>query len=169
MCHRYIDHLPLAHAQLGTWPATQAYTLTGNWTGDLLVCRLALNPLNHTSHGADVNFFTLKYTANFSIQVYQLILAKNKQWEQVYHILASSFSFLWLSNLNVMNDKAHLILIFILLITDKSKQFQLPLRYLLLLFWELLIYVIYLFFCQKISIIFNSLFYLLTFYKTYYC
>ena len=35
--------------QLGTWPATQACVLTGNWTGDLLVCRLVLNPLNHTS------------------------------------------------------------------------------------------------------------------------
>ena len=30
MCERYIDRLPLAHPQLGTWPATQACALTGN-------------------------------------------------------------------------------------------------------------------------------------------
>ena len=33
----------------GTWPTTQARTLTGNQTSDLLVCRLAFNPLTHTS------------------------------------------------------------------------------------------------------------------------
>ena len=33
----------------GTWPATQACALIGNWTGNPLVCRLALNPLSHTS------------------------------------------------------------------------------------------------------------------------
>ena len=41
--------LPLAHPQLGTWPATKACTLAGNRTGDPLVSRLALNPLSHTS------------------------------------------------------------------------------------------------------------------------
>ena len=35
--------LPLAHLLLGTWPATQAYALTGNWTGD------PSNPLSYTS------------------------------------------------------------------------------------------------------------------------
>ena len=35
--------------QLGTWPTTQACALTGNRTGDPLVCRPALNPLSHTS------------------------------------------------------------------------------------------------------------------------
>ena len=43
--------LPLAHSPLGTWPETQACTLTGNRTANLLVHRLALNPLNHTSQG----------------------------------------------------------------------------------------------------------------------
>ena len=33
----------------GTWPAIQACALTRNRTGDLLVCRLVLNPLSHTS------------------------------------------------------------------------------------------------------------------------
>ena len=36
---------------LGTWPSTQACALTGNWTGDSLVCRPALNPLSYTSQG----------------------------------------------------------------------------------------------------------------------
>ena len=47
MWERYINRLPLAQPQLGTWPATQACALTGNRTGDLLV----INPLSHTSQG----------------------------------------------------------------------------------------------------------------------
>ena len=41
--------LPLAHPSLGTWPTTQACSLTGDWTSDPLVLRLALNSLSHTS------------------------------------------------------------------------------------------------------------------------
>ena len=36
------------HPLLGTWPATQPCALTRDWTGDPLVCRLALSPLSHT-------------------------------------------------------------------------------------------------------------------------
>ena len=43
--------LPLARPLPGTIPATQACALTGNRTSDLLVCRLVLNPLSHTSQG----------------------------------------------------------------------------------------------------------------------
>ena len=43
--------LPLTHAALGTWPATQARALTRNQISNPLVCRLALNPLSHTSQG----------------------------------------------------------------------------------------------------------------------
>ena len=43
--------LPLMHPLLGTWPTTQARVLTGNRTSDLLVRRLALNPLSNTSQG----------------------------------------------------------------------------------------------------------------------
>ena len=42
--------------QLGTWPATQACAVTGNQTGNLLVCRLMLNPLSHTSQGRMLAF-----------------------------------------------------------------------------------------------------------------
>ena len=38
---------------LGTGSATQARALTGNRTSDNLVCRLALNPLSHTSQGCN--------------------------------------------------------------------------------------------------------------------
>ena len=51
MCKRYIDQLPLACPQLGTWPATQACALTGNWTSDPCVHRPALKPLSHASWG----------------------------------------------------------------------------------------------------------------------
>ena len=43
--------LPFIHPLLGTWPATQAYALTGNRTSDLLVRRLGLNPLSHARQG----------------------------------------------------------------------------------------------------------------------
>ena len=51
MCEKYIDWLPLVHPQLGTWLVTQACALTGSRTSNLSVCRLALNPLSHTSQG----------------------------------------------------------------------------------------------------------------------
>ena len=44
---RNINQLPLAGAQVGTWPAT----LTRNQTGDLSLRRPALNPKSHTSQG----------------------------------------------------------------------------------------------------------------------
>ena len=43
--------LLLVCSLLGTQPATQVCALTGTWTRDPLVHRLALNPLSHTSQG----------------------------------------------------------------------------------------------------------------------
>ena len=43
--------LPLVYPLLRTWPATQAFALTGNQTSNPLVFRLALDPLSHTSQG----------------------------------------------------------------------------------------------------------------------
>ena len=49
--------MSLAGSQLGTWPATQACALTGNRTGNPLVCRLShtsrdlLDIFNSTSNG----------------------------------------------------------------------------------------------------------------------
>ena len=56
MCKRKINQLPLAHPQLGTPPATQACSLTGNRTSNLLVHRPVLNPLSHTSQGNKCSF-----------------------------------------------------------------------------------------------------------------
>ena len=44
--------LPLAWPLVGTWPATQACALVGNWTGNFSVGRPVLNPLSHTSRGS---------------------------------------------------------------------------------------------------------------------
>ena len=48
---RSFDPLPLTRPQPGTWPSTQACALRGDGTGDLLVHRLVLSPLSHTSQG----------------------------------------------------------------------------------------------------------------------
>ena len=48
--HQYVvaSHV---HLLLETWPTTQAHALTGTQTCNPWVCRLALNPLNHTNQG----------------------------------------------------------------------------------------------------------------------
>ena len=43
MYERYINQLPLAHPQLGAWPATQACALTGYRTGHLSVHRHSIH------------------------------------------------------------------------------------------------------------------------------
>ena len=61
---------PLARPQPGTWPATQACALTGNQIGDLLVPRLALKPLSHTSPVYILTLFQLNFQhalANISV------------------------------------------------------------------------------------------------------
>ena len=50
--------LPLTCPLLRTWPATQACPLTGNWTSNPLIGRLAFYPLSHTSEGIFFNFLT---------------------------------------------------------------------------------------------------------------
>ena len=66
MCETNFDWLLLAHPQLGTWPETQACALIGNRTSDPLVCRLALNPLSHTSHSS--TFFILIAHINYLLK-----------------------------------------------------------------------------------------------------
>ena len=58
--------LPFTCPQLGTWPATQACSLTGTRTGYSLVRRLALTPLSHTSQGHVFNVSNLLYKASCS-------------------------------------------------------------------------------------------------------
>ena len=47
--------LLLPHLLQETWPASQACALTGNWTGDTLLCS-PLNPLSHASRGCPWSF-----------------------------------------------------------------------------------------------------------------
>ena len=54
--------LLLTHPLLGTWLVNQACALTGNWTGDPLVRRPALNPLSYTSQGKNRKFWNLVIT-----------------------------------------------------------------------------------------------------------
>ena len=51
--------LPLSCPLLGTWAATQACALTGNWTRNPLICRLALSPLSLTSQSMDSFFLVV--------------------------------------------------------------------------------------------------------------
>ena len=44
--------LPLTCPFLETWPATQACALTGNQTGDPLLCRPVLSPLSYASQAS---------------------------------------------------------------------------------------------------------------------
>ena len=67
MCEKYLNWLSLAFHQPGAWPATQACALTGNQTGDLLVHRLVLNPLSHTSQGSGFR----KHSKNQIFSLYQ--------------------------------------------------------------------------------------------------
>ena len=48
---RNTERLPPAHPQPGTWPTTQAYTLTRNRTCDLSVGGTMPSPLSHTTQG----------------------------------------------------------------------------------------------------------------------
>ena len=55
--------LSLTCPLLGTWPETQACALTGNRTGDLPVCRPALNSLSCTSQGIKSKTFLIAHKA----------------------------------------------------------------------------------------------------------
>ena len=66
---------------LGTWPATQAYALTGNPTGDPLVRRLVLNPWSHTSQGC-LFFFFFKEGKSFAGCLF--FETTRRQWDIEY-------------------------------------------------------------------------------------
>ena len=62
--------LPLEHPLLGTWPATQACALSGNWTGNLLVRRPMLYPLSYTSQGPILIFVCGNFSSWFLFLVH---------------------------------------------------------------------------------------------------
>ena len=71
--NRNISRLTLAHLRPVTRPTTQARALTGNWTSDFLVCRMAPNPLSHSSQG---EIFPIGLAQEAS-----KIKIKNKYWK----------------------------------------------------------------------------------------
>ena len=70
MWERNIDWLPLTHLQLGVWPATQTYALTGNQTYDLLVHRLVLNLLSHISQSLSLFLLKNKHNGNNACSIF---------------------------------------------------------------------------------------------------
>ena len=62
---RNINQLTLARPQLRTWSTTQASALTWNQTSDLLVRRMVLSPLSHTSQGLKTNSCQLNNRQEF--------------------------------------------------------------------------------------------------------
>ena len=59
---------------LGTWPATQAFALTGNQTGSPLVCRPMLNPLSYTNQGPIFLITEEKYLINKFDKEFHMLL-----------------------------------------------------------------------------------------------
>ena len=103
MFKRYTNWLPLAHPHLGTWPTTQACTLSGNWTGDLLVHRLALNSRSHTRPDS---CWALCEPWDYSLCSFQVDLP----WPRACDVLLSRLQFLvtqWMGDVhNVLSSSA---------------------------------------------------------------
>ena len=72
--------MALTHLQLGTWPTRPACALTGNWTGDLLVHKLTLNPLSHTSQGQNYFKFHIPKTEIITLSPPAPLLKSSSQW-----------------------------------------------------------------------------------------
>ena len=83
MYRRYTHWLPPACPQLWTWPATQAWALTGNQTGNLSVLRLVLSPLNHTNQGT-------KRSSNHGTQETWVVIIKMHLHFALYFVNRSS-------------------------------------------------------------------------------
>ena len=83
--------------------ATQACALTGNWTSDPLVLRLALNPLSHTSQGSKplltrsvghstfsihcMNLFFVCFSCIFTfLEIIKHNMAKNVAYFSIFNI-----------------------------------------------------------------------------------
>ena len=79
--HLVASHTPLVETQ----STTQACALTGNRTGDLLVHRLVLNPLSHTSQGT-INVF-LKNNTIFMFYTHYLSNPPNSPKRQILLLL----------------------------------------------------------------------------------
>ena len=84
----------LSHARpcLETWPATQACPMTGNWTGNSLVCRPVLSPLSHTSQSSvwKLNLYSIQPLR------YQSGIQKFLKWDSCNEAFSGSYYLRWL-------------------------------------------------------------------------
>ena len=67
----------LTHPLLGTWPAIQASSLTWNEVSDLVIRRLAVKPLSHTTLGSVPFLVTNLSTATSRVFVLQSCVFKD--------------------------------------------------------------------------------------------
>ena len=65
------DTVVASRLPLRTWPATQAYAETRNRVSDLLVGRLALSQLSHTSQGF-ISLFFLQFISPQHVELEEL-------------------------------------------------------------------------------------------------
>ena len=80
---RNTNRLPLAHSQLGTWPATQACALTRNQTGGLSICSDTLPTEPHQS-GLFLFFKTSQVKGSLVIMTISIIIGV-KFWVPSLH------------------------------------------------------------------------------------
>ena len=69
------------HPSQGTWPTTQACALTGNQTGDPLVCRPVLNPQSHSSQGRKYFSLSNSYPQHLKMQTSLFISTFLSGWD----------------------------------------------------------------------------------------
>ena len=100
--------LPLTHPLLRTWPATQACALTGNRTGDSSLCRVALNPLSHTSQGKSQRSELCTLTQSCQSLPKSVSLSEHPH-QRSAHKKEPSFSKCASSSLQLPSFKAHAI------------------------------------------------------------
>ena len=74
---------------LGTWSATQACAVIGNRTSNLLVCRLVLSPLSHTTQGWKSFLFNYWHVINILFVYVCTCIKHSSLFTNVYiHTLA---------------------------------------------------------------------------------
>ena len=87
--------LPVMCPHLGTWPATQACALTGNRTGNPLVCRPVLSPLSYTMQSLNISIsqqqrmlavpsalgYLLFLLLYFALLAIRMFWGRKKNWE----------------------------------------------------------------------------------------
>ena len=67
-----------------TWPITQAHALTGNRTGNPVVCRPVLHPLSNTSQGNSSNILNIEFPYGLAILFLSIYPREMKTFTNFY-------------------------------------------------------------------------------------